>query len=132
MYDNRPKMKRDAWAKVVFFLSKNTTFTQASLFIFGLSSYVTALDAIKLLKDLILFSHNSPCQLQINSFERVEKRIFSNSCLILICMSCVQRIQGILEVPSSLQTYKVKVQWNYNKTWSEAEVNLRWDLVAVD
>ena len=43
-YDDGPKMKRDAWVKVVFFLSKKTTFTQVSLVIFGPSSYVTALE----------------------------------------------------------------------------------------
>ena len=38
-----PKMKRDASVKVVFFLSKKTTFTEASLFIFGQRTDVTAL-----------------------------------------------------------------------------------------
>ena len=43
MYDERPKMKRDAQLKAVFFLSKKTAFSRASLFIFGRSSYVTLL-----------------------------------------------------------------------------------------
>ena len=38
-----PKMKRDASVKVVFFLSKKTTFTEASLFIFGQRTDVMAL-----------------------------------------------------------------------------------------
>ena len=36
-------MKRDASVKVVFLLRKKTTFTEASLFIFGLRTDVTAL-----------------------------------------------------------------------------------------
>ena len=32
---HRPKMKRDAGVNAVFFLSKKTAFTPASLFIFG-------------------------------------------------------------------------------------------------
>ena len=39
-----PKMKRDASVKVVFFLSKKTTFTEASLFIFGQRTDVTPLE----------------------------------------------------------------------------------------
>ena len=35
MYVRRPKMKRDAGVNAVFFLSKKTAFTPASLFIFG-------------------------------------------------------------------------------------------------
>ena len=42
-YDDGPKMKRDASVKVVFFLPKKTTFTEASLFIFGPWTYVMAL-----------------------------------------------------------------------------------------
>ena len=41
-----PKIKRDASVKVVFFLSKKTTFTEASLFIFGQRTDVTALNKI--------------------------------------------------------------------------------------
>ena len=37
------KMKRDASVKVVFLGRKKTTFMEASLFIFGPSSYVTVL-----------------------------------------------------------------------------------------
>ena len=48
-YDNGPKMKRDAWVKVVFLLRKNTTFTQAFLFIFGPLSYVTVLVSFEVL-----------------------------------------------------------------------------------
>ena len=39
----RPKMKRDAGVNAVFFLSKKTAFTPASLFIFGRSTDVMAL-----------------------------------------------------------------------------------------
>ena len=42
-YVHGPKMKRDASVKVVFLGRKKTTFTEASLFIFGPSSYVTVL-----------------------------------------------------------------------------------------
>ena len=41
-----PKMKRDASVKVVFFLSKKTTFTEASLFIFGQRTDVTDLPSL--------------------------------------------------------------------------------------
>ena len=43
-----PKMKRDASVKVVFLLRKKTTFTEASLFIFGLRTDVTALPVYKI------------------------------------------------------------------------------------
>ena len=39
----RPKMKRDAGVNAVFFLSKKTAFTPASLFIFGQPTDVMAL-----------------------------------------------------------------------------------------
>ena len=42
-YNKRPKMRRDAWMKVFFFLGKKTIFIWASLFIFGCPSYVAAL-----------------------------------------------------------------------------------------
>ena len=42
-YDDGPKMKRDASVKIVFFLPKKTTFTEASLFIFGPWTYIMAL-----------------------------------------------------------------------------------------
>ena len=43
MYDGRQKMKLDAQLKVVFFLGKKTTLTQASLLIFRHLSYVPPL-----------------------------------------------------------------------------------------
>ena len=50
-YGDGPEMKRDAWVKVVFLLifllRKKTTFSQASLFIFGLLSYITVLVTTK-------------------------------------------------------------------------------------
>ena len=42
-YDERPKMKRDARQKSCLFLRKGLFFCRASLFIFGRSSYATAL-----------------------------------------------------------------------------------------
>ena len=42
-YDEGPKMKRDTREKSSLFLSKRLLFSQVSLFIFGRSSYVTAL-----------------------------------------------------------------------------------------
>ena len=44
----RPKMKRDAGVNAVFFLSKKTAFTPASLFIFGRPTDVMALIALPL------------------------------------------------------------------------------------
>ena len=44
----RPKMKRDVGGNAVFFLSKKTAFTPASLFIFGRPTDVMALVVILL------------------------------------------------------------------------------------
>ena len=44
MYDERPKMKRDARLKAGLFLGKKTAFSQASLFIFGRCGFSTKVD----------------------------------------------------------------------------------------
>ena len=45
-YNERPKMKRDVRQKSSPFLRKSLFFCQAYLFIFGNSSYVTALESL--------------------------------------------------------------------------------------
>ena len=52
----RPKMKRDAGVSDVFFLSKKTAFTPASLFIFGRPTDVMALKLSMEIRSKVNFS----------------------------------------------------------------------------
>ena len=51
-----PKMKRDAGVNAVFFLSKKTAFTPASLFIFGRPTDVMALKLSMEIRSKVNFS----------------------------------------------------------------------------
>ena len=120
--------KRDAWVKVVFFLSKKTAFTQASLFIFGRWMDITVLPLL-----FLLCLRITTCPPEFQTFWRhyssILARCFCRESVTKLPLEAVQNQKfGGKNVFHTVRRYMEiqKVEFNPSSDRKQGELKANW------